>query len=67
MKFLFLFFLSTFISCGSPNSDTAKRCYTREEAITACQVKEIAKLGVTLDTARTLCLPYYPYENCYTL
>lgn len=51
-----------FVSCGNE-----KRCYTKTEAIMACQVDEMSRSGVDAPTALMLCQPHYPYEGCYEI
>jgi hypothetical protein len=58
-KILILF---TLIACGNE-----KRCFTKEEALMACQVEEMSKLQVDAATARMLCEPYYAFEGCYEI
>jgi hypothetical protein len=52
------------VACGKQEGD---RCYTREEALAACQAEEISKSGVDLPTAKLLCKTETPYEGCYDI
>lgn len=51
-----------FVACGND-----KRCYTKAEALMACQVDEMSRSGVDAPTALMLCQPYYPVEMCYEI
>jgi hypothetical protein len=50
------------IACGNE-----QRCFTRAEAIMACQVEEMSRSGVDAATASMLCQPYYSAEGCYKI
>lgn len=50
------------VSCGNE-----KRCFTKDEALMACQVEEMSKLRVDAATAKIFCEPYYPAESCYEI
>lgn len=68
MKAILILIIPILTSCGKTEDTTgAVRCFSREEAINACMIKEMASTGVTSSYARQLCLPDYPYENCYDL
>lgn len=62
MKFIFLLLL---ISCGK--EATGKRCFTQEEAMIACEAKEMAEYNIPLETAKLICAPYYQGKACYHL
>jgi hypothetical protein len=61
MKILCLLLL---ISCGKNDEG---RCYSKEEALVACQAEQMATLQVTLETAKIICEPYYNQGQCYRL
>jgi hypothetical protein len=59
---LILISLLFLAACGNE-----KRCFTKNEALMACQVEEMSKLQVDALTARMLCEPYYQFEGCYEI
>lgn len=62
LKLILILLLFTVTSCGNE-----QRCFTRDEAMMACQVEEISRSQVDLATAKMLCEPYYPVEGCYQI
>jgi hypothetical protein len=63
MKTITILALFFVIACG----EQGKRCYSKEEAIVACQVEEMKKQQIDADTALIFCSPRYPYQGCYNL
>jgi len=62
MKLVTFTLLILFVSCGQ-----GKRCYSKEEAMLACQAEEMSNKQVTNDVAILLCKPYYSVDKCYSL
>jgi hypothetical protein len=50
------------IACGNE-----KRCFTKAEAIMACQVEEMSRTGVDAATAQIFCEPRHPHTGCYKI
>jgi hypothetical protein len=65
LKTVFIAFILFCVSCGK--DATGERCFTQEEAILACQAKEMVELNVDANTARLICEPYYTGKACYYL
>jgi len=54
------------VSCGKEAAQ-GQRCYTREEAMRACEAREMLENNLPLQTATLVCEPFYPAQACYYL
>ena len=59
-----LLLLLLFISCGKEDPN-GRRCYTKEEAKSACILEQITTYNQTSDLAEFVCAPQFTVDYCY--